>query len=338
MTKFLASVILSVCFLSIGSQALIAVADQAVINIATTSSQTADPNDINNTAQTTDIIKEPSATGHVFFDVNGNGIQEIGEENLSNVDIIAQYSDGTEFRVTTDNNGNYTIPVRTSNVVVVIDKNDKDIPVGSVISTISNGGDAIQNLGNGVYVAKPVGFFKPYADLSVQKTVNIPVAKKDDLVIYRIIYRNKGISNATNVEVLDTMPPGFEYVSANIEPTNIDRIGDRIKLRFVIPVLNAGVEDALRVVANVQSLTGSQVNEARIVSAIGDPEIADNVSTASVEVYSPTNIPSLIRTGGVLIKSDIFKVVSIVFIMSLVFGVFIWRSTHKSIRWSKPKV
>ncbi len=78
--------------------------------------------DINNTVSvTSDEITEPKTstvldpllkatlTGHVYKDVNGNGIQDVGEENFSGVTVTVTDVDGAEHNVTTDADGIYSV-------------------------------------------------------------------------------------------------------------------------------------------------------------------------------------------------------------------------------------
>ncbi len=340
MTKIVILGFLSISILAGFIQGGIVSADQTIINIATTSSQTEDPNQTNNTVRVVDIIKDTTATvtGHVFYDLNGNGIQESGEPDLANVDITAKYSDGTEFKTKTDPNGNYVIPLRTNNVTITIDKNDLDIPAGSVISTVGSGGLDIQSLGDGKFVATAVGFFKPYSDVSIIKTVNTVVTQPNQNIVYNLAYRNKGVSDATNVQVTDLLPNGFTYQSANINPSEVFEDSGRQRLTFIIPTLLAGEEGNIQIVTKVGLDLGSKINESRIISALGDPEISNNLSTVAVEVYSPTNITSLVRTGGVILSQDTVKNSMLITALLFVFIGFIWKLNHHSIRWSKPKV
>ncbi|MBI4748082.1 MAG: hypothetical protein HY774_06305, partial [Acidobacteria bacterium] len=51
-----------------------------------------------------------TVTGHVFNDVNGNGVQDSGEPNLANVDVVIDSENGAPVTVQTDANGDFSAP------------------------------------------------------------------------------------------------------------------------------------------------------------------------------------------------------------------------------------
>ena len=68
-------------------------------------------------------------SGHIYEDLNGNGIQEIGEPGLSGVDVVITDSQGAEQTVTTDANGDYSATLAAGDATVDVD--DATLPVGS---------------------------------------------------------------------------------------------------------------------------------------------------------------------------------------------------------------
>jgi hypothetical protein len=89
---------------------------------------------------------EQTATisGHLFLDMNGDGIQQPGEPNMQNVSIIVTDSTGKPQVIVTDSNGNYTVVVQPGQVTVQVDLSDPDIPAGAVVTTGTLGGTATQ--------------------------------------------------------------------------------------------------------------------------------------------------------------------------------------------------
>jgi large repetitive protein len=76
-----------------------------------------------------------SVSGHIFNDVNGDGIQQPTEPNLPGVDIEITDSTGIPFIVSTDSSGNYVAVVSPGNVTAKVVLSDTDIPVGAIVST-----------------------------------------------------------------------------------------------------------------------------------------------------------------------------------------------------------
>ncbi len=74
---------------------------------------------------------EGTLLGHLYLDTNGNGIQEIGEPDLPNVDVEIIDVFNTVTLLTTDADGNWSITVPAGNTFSNIDQQDPDFPVGA---------------------------------------------------------------------------------------------------------------------------------------------------------------------------------------------------------------
>ena len=75
-----------------------------------------------------------TVTGHLYFDTNGNGVQNVGEPNLSDVDVVVTDSNGTMQTVFTNANGDWTATVPPGNTTANVSETDADfiaqVPVG----------------------------------------------------------------------------------------------------------------------------------------------------------------------------------------------------------------
>ncbi|MGO3237341.1 MAG: gliding motility-associated C-terminal domain-containing protein, partial [Psychroflexus halocasei] len=71
-------------------------------------------------------------TGHLYNDVNGNGTQDSGEPNLSDIDVEITDFDGVVSIVTTDSNGDWSIELPIGAAISDIDQTDPDFPTGAV--------------------------------------------------------------------------------------------------------------------------------------------------------------------------------------------------------------
>ncbi|RYD29573.1 MAG: hypothetical protein EOP87_18090, partial [Verrucomicrobiaceae bacterium] len=99
-------------------------------------------------------------TGHLYLDLNGNGVQDFIYHNLANVDIIVVDSTGTTRRVTTDQNGDWSISLPPGPATATVDANDPEYPAGSVITEGAATTQFIAVAGDTV-VTRRVGFFFP---------------------------------------------------------------------------------------------------------------------------------------------------------------------------------
>jgi len=78
-----------------------------------------------------------TVSGHLYYDANGNGVQNAGEPNLSNVTVSVSNSVGGVTNVTTDSSGNWSAIVPAGITRAKVDTADPDLaaqvpPVGAV--------------------------------------------------------------------------------------------------------------------------------------------------------------------------------------------------------------
>ena len=97
-------------------------------------------------ASDTNLVQIPidgdaNVTGHLFIDLDGNGVQGAGEPNLANVDVVVTDEDGGVQPVSTDALGNYTVTVPADNALLTgqtildVDETDADFPNGATLTT-----------------------------------------------------------------------------------------------------------------------------------------------------------------------------------------------------------
>ncbi|WP_170131953.1 SdrD B-like domain-containing protein [Arenicella xantha] len=70
--------------------------------------------------------------GHVYLDTNGNGVQDVGEPNIPNLDVLITDSIGNLHIVETDANGDYSALVPPGVTQVDIDATDPQYPTGFI--------------------------------------------------------------------------------------------------------------------------------------------------------------------------------------------------------------
>ncbi len=116
----------------------------------------------------------------------------------------------------------------------------------------------------------------PQADLTITKTVDNSTPLKGSNVLFSIVVTNNGVSDATGVNVLDSLPTGYTYVSDNgvgayVPGTGIWTIGN----------LANGATATLAVTATVNA-SGNYMNTASVSSNTSDLTSWNNSSTKTV--------------------------------------------------------
>lgn len=69
-------------------------------------------------------------SGHLYIDANGNGVQDGGEIDLPNVDILITASNGTTQTVSTNSSGNWSATVPPGSTIANVQESDPQYPTG----------------------------------------------------------------------------------------------------------------------------------------------------------------------------------------------------------------
>lgn len=78
------------------------------------------------------FFRNGTATGHLYFDINGNGIQDVGENNMSNVVVSIVDSLGVTHNVTTNSLGNWSIILPIGSATSTINVTSAGFPIGAI--------------------------------------------------------------------------------------------------------------------------------------------------------------------------------------------------------------
>ena len=114
---------------------------------------------------------------------------------------------------------------------------------------------------------------KPKVNLTIIKTANITNATVGDTVNFTITVYNNGPSNATNVQITDTLDNGFSYVTANGTPTGDRTItwpignlenGTNATVWLIVKILTNGTFTNFATVNSTEDPTGNKSNETNI--------------------------------------------------------------------------
>ena len=186
--------------------------------------------------------------GHLYIDTNGDGNQDPGEPDLANVTIFVTDVNGNTQSVSSNSNGDWTAMVPPGIMTANVDESDPQYPTGY---TQTEGTDpTLVTAVSGANTDAGIDGYTQFADLGIVKTVNNPTPNVGSNVVFTLVATNGGPSAATGVAVSDSLPSGYEFVSANPAPdynhaTGIWTIGslanaDTGTLEITVKVLGSG--------------------------------------------------------------------------------------------------
>jgi uncharacterized repeat protein (TIGR01451 family) len=138
------------------------------------------------------------------------------------------------------------------------------------------------------------------ADLAVTKSHPVGAVQAGDDVEFTIAVENLGPSDArADVVVVDTLPPGFRFVSQTGPWTCVPRLADPrlVDCTFTGGALVAGTTTTFAMTVAIESdvTPGQYDNEAVVSSPTFDPNLANNVAIDPVEVTILADV-SVVKT------------------------------------------
>ncbi|MDH3499288.1 MAG: carboxypeptidase regulatory-like domain-containing protein [Acidimicrobiia bacterium] len=134
-------------------------AGASFVNTASVSAMdpAANPATDSDTATVT-VIPIGDATGHVFIDVNADGVQQAGEPDLANLDVVITLADGSTMTVATNANGDWSVTgVAVGNITANVDEADSNFPTGHVLTT-ANDPQPVTVVAGSTVAGAPVGY------------------------------------------------------------------------------------------------------------------------------------------------------------------------------------
>ena len=113
-------------------------------------------------------------------------------------------------------------------------------------------------------------------------------------VVFTITAGNNGPSNATNVQVADLLPAGYEYVSATVGQGSYDSNSGV----WLVGALNSGTSSVLTITAKVKIGTNYSTT-ATITGAENDPFLDNNKASTGVTTVNsdPVALPDTKTTN-----------------------------------------
>ena len=130
--------------------------------------------------------------------------------------------------------------------------------------------------------------------LTVNKTANVTLVANNTLVKFTIVVNNTGIANATQINVTDILPDGFEFVRVSA-----GNVTDGQKVTWIIDKLNGGKSTELWVIARSKAVGINWTNVVNVYCKENKTVVSDqfNVTVAY------TNL-TVVKTANVTVVGN----------------------------------
>jgi uncharacterized repeat protein (TIGR01451 family) len=143
------------------------------------------------------------------------------------------------------------------------------------------------------------------ADLSITKTPSVRTVGPNGQILYTLVVKNTGPSDATGVTVTDTPPAGLTLQSAKGATGTTCAIADN-KLSCQVGTLAVGGTTQVLVTAQTTATAvGDLTNKATVTGNEEDPKPEDNTSTTTVTVPPPPGTPLVQPTADLTIVKTV---------------------------------
>ena len=186
---------------------------------------------------TVDVICDDKSTlgDRVWDDANKNGIQDLGENGIPNIEVILLDVENILIDTDhTDNDGFYLFDelisgdyylkfVQPEGFVFTKKNQEDDQDIDSDPDEITGKTDLISLTSGVVDLSWDAGFYSSEMeqfDLMLEKTVSNSNPYDEESILYRLKVTNISLVDAKNVEVTDLLPAGLDYLYS--EPANYD--------------------------------------------------------------------------------------------------------------------
>lgn len=222
----------------------------------------------------------PSAASTVEIDDDVSAIFESGSVTTTLVGAPA----GTACDATV-NCTLTSFPVGTFDVEIegtVLANATADLMNVATITTASDEGADV--LANSADLDTPVA---PSADLSIEKVASVDPVEPGEPITYTITVSNDGPSDASNVEVTDSLPA--ELTVVEIRPVPLCDQGTAV---CVIPTIAAGDDATIEIDATVATTAFDTIENTATITATGtpDPDPANDTTTIETDVVPEADI------------------------------------------------
>ncbi|MBT8440150.1 MAG: DUF11 domain-containing protein, partial [Gammaproteobacteria bacterium] len=237
--------------------------------------------------------------GHIYEDINGNGVQDAGEPDLVGVDVIVTDSEGNTQTVTTNADGNW-IAEDLPPGDAIIDIDDNTLPTGSTLATLVQTEGADPNtvvVVAGADTDAGIDGYNRQADVSIVKTDDGSNAVAGEQYEYTLTVSNAGPWDANEIVVVDTLPAGMSFVSANGASCTTN---GQVITCDAFDIIVGGPDVIITIIVDVASsvASGTLFNIATANGIETDPDLTNNEDDEPTDVVREADL-SITKDDGV---------------------------------------
>jgi uncharacterized repeat protein (TIGR01451 family) len=235
-------------------------------------------------------------SGHVYYDVNKNGLRDAGDTGIPNTTVTLTGTNdlgAVNLTTTTDANGAYSFGnLRPGNYTIT-----ETQPTGYNEGTDNLGTLSGNAATQDVFAAIPVtmgvtgqnydfGELNPAnSDLGIVKSANLTSVNINGTLVYTLTVTNYGTFTAQQVQVVDTLPAGVTLLNASGFGWSVTSAGGIITA--TMPSMAVGATSAITITITVPAIASTITNTATVSSQTPDNNPLNNTSTVTTPVVVP---------------------------------------------------
>ncbi len=222
-----------------------------------------------------------------------------GDFNATGIRVTDQLPSGVTFVSSSASQGSYNAPSGIWNIGTILDGDTTSVTL-SIDATVNTGtlGNTIVNNAsitalnetdpelNNNSASAGITVVPESADIGISKIVDDNTPLEGQAITFTVIVTNNGPKNATNLEVIDQIPAGLNYVSSS---ASIGSYNNSTGI-WDIGTLNNGAQATLVINANVAPNTeGSTITNTANLNSMDqiDPVTSNNTGSVQVNVVTP---------------------------------------------------
>jgi uncharacterized repeat protein (TIGR01451 family) len=235
-------------------------------------------------------VQSGSLRGRVFYDTNGNGVQDSDEPGIEGVSVTVIGLNNSIYLKTTDANGDYSIPS-----IPVGDAQISIADPNGLALTTNNNPQVVTITSGSSATAADVGYVKPSLQLS-KKALSQTVAI-GEILEYELVVTNSSPIDVRDVVIIDELPLGLAYKAGSstvaglkLEPTPSSKNGRQILTWTVPGILTPSASSTIKFATIVTPSATQKLENVATASAIAGASGASTLKVAAQSAVATTKI------------------------------------------------